>query len=401
MTKSNSDAETKRLKALEDLGILGSEAEQQFDDLVLLASQIYKVPIAAISFIAEDYQWFKAKVGLDVSETSRDVSFCGHAIHDVNVFEITDAELDARFVDNPLVTNSPKIRFYAGAPLIDSHGFALGTLCVIDDQPRHLTEEQKKGLAALGRLVTSHIEMRKWAQLIKQQQSQLVQVSRMAALGQLAGGVAHEINTPLGSLALGLGMLEEKVSEVEKPNVARLNRAVFQISKIVNNLLSFSGEINTDDLIKGDLREIIQDSLSLCKERYKANGVEVRVDLSVTERAIILKLQPVRLSKAILSLLNNAYDAVMTSPTEKWIKISAVELENEVQLLISDAGSRMKAEVQEKMMEPFFTTKGIGKGMGLGLSDAKGIMEKHNGRLVYLPEMPNTTFALVFPKIKN
>ncbi len=155
------DNEKERLKALESYSILDTEAEREFDRLTELASLICNVPISLISLIDKDRQWFKSKTGLDVPETHRDISFCQYAIKEENVFEITDATKDGRFKNNPLVTGEPNIRFYAGYPLIDPNGFALGTLCVIDREPRILSAEQQKALALLGKEVVSQILARR------------------------------------------------------------------------------------------------------------------------------------------------------------------------------------------------------------------------------------------------
>lgn len=128
--------ETERLEFLKSLNILDSLPEQSFDTITSLASDICKTPIATISLVDDSRQWFKSKVGLNASETPRDISFCGHAILGQKIFEVPNALDDDRFCDNPLVTGEPNIRFYAGIPLISSNQYALGTLCVIDNKPR-------------------------------------------------------------------------------------------------------------------------------------------------------------------------------------------------------------------------------------------------------------------------
>jgi len=153
--------ERERLKALLRYEILDTDSERHFDDLTLLASHICQTPIALVSLVDKDRQWFKARVGLSVSETSRDVSFCAHAILQPNLFIVPDATEDARFADNPLVTSEPKIRFYAGMPLFTSDGkHALGTLCVIDRVPRELSATQKEEIEALARQVQALLELR-------------------------------------------------------------------------------------------------------------------------------------------------------------------------------------------------------------------------------------------------
>lgn len=153
--------EAERLKALHQYKILDTNPEQAFDDLTLIASQICGVPIALISLVDEDRQWFKSRVGVEIQETSRSVSFCAHAIHQQGIFTVADALNDARFRDNPLVKGAPHIRFYAGAPITTQDGYALGTLCVIDYVPRQLTDDQNNALQALQRQVTAQLELRR------------------------------------------------------------------------------------------------------------------------------------------------------------------------------------------------------------------------------------------------
>ena len=160
--------DTARVAALQKYAILDSEPEQAFDDLTLLASYVCKTPIALISLVDENRQWFKSKVGLSASETSRDIAFCSMAIQHPDVFVVPDTLQDERFRTNPLVTSEPNIRFYAGAPLINEDGYALGTLCVIDCTPRELGADQEAALKALSRLVLAQMEFRRNLTLLKE-----------------------------------------------------------------------------------------------------------------------------------------------------------------------------------------------------------------------------------------
>jgi hypothetical protein len=157
-----------RVSALQKYAILDSEPEQAFDDLTLLASYVCKTSMALISLIDEDRQWFKAKVGISATETSRDIAFCSTAIQQPDVFVVPDALQDERFRTNPLVVSEPKIRFYAGVPLINEDGYALGTLCVIDRTPRDLAPDQEAALKALSRLVLMQMEFRRNLMLLKE-----------------------------------------------------------------------------------------------------------------------------------------------------------------------------------------------------------------------------------------
>jgi len=163
MTAPAKSNEARRLKVLWQYEILDTVPEEVFDDLTELAARICEAPIALISLIDEDRQWFKSKVGVTINETSRDISFCAHAIKQTDLFIIPDATQDLRFANNPLVISDPKIRFYAGAPLITPDGHALGTLCVIDKVPRELRLEQKQALRVLARHVMTQLELRRHA----------------------------------------------------------------------------------------------------------------------------------------------------------------------------------------------------------------------------------------------
>ncbi|MBC7503191.1 MAG: PAS domain-containing protein [Herminiimonas sp.] len=155
--------EIARLSALNRYDILDSPDEAEFDDLTKLASQICETPIALITFLDGSRQWFKSRVGVELNEAPRDISFCGHTILGDTIFEIGDASADERFFDNPLVTGDPNIRFYAGAPMITPDGYRLGTLCVLDRKPRVMSDNQRSALAALSRQAMRHLESRRAA----------------------------------------------------------------------------------------------------------------------------------------------------------------------------------------------------------------------------------------------
>lgn len=161
--------EKQRLESLRSYHILDTLAEQAYDDLVLIASTICQTPIALLSLVDEHRQFIKANVGLPVKETSRDVAFCAHAILDTKPMIVEDAHKDARFVHNPLVTGDPHIRFYAGVPLVNGEGHALGTICAIDRVPRELTDQQRRALEALSRQVLAQLELRRAVDELKKE----------------------------------------------------------------------------------------------------------------------------------------------------------------------------------------------------------------------------------------
>jgi diguanylate cyclase (GGDEF)-like protein len=151
--------ETARLMSLHSLRIMDTPSEERYDRLTRMAKRLFGVQIALVSLVDSDRQWFKSKQGLDACETSRAISFCGHAILKSDVFVVSDAAADVRFADNPLVTGAPFIRFYAGCPIRDPNGFNIGTLCIIDPAPREMSEDDIDALRDMAEMVEDEIKV--------------------------------------------------------------------------------------------------------------------------------------------------------------------------------------------------------------------------------------------------
>ena len=236
--------ESDRLVALDRYKILDTLPEQVYEDLTQLAADICGTPIALISLVDKDRQWFKSRVGLDATETPRDISFCGHAIAAKATLNIPDARQDPRFADNPLVASDPNIRFYAGVPLITHDNFALGTLCAIDTQTRNLTDTQIRQLEALSRLVVNQLELRLNR---SSTESQLDQVSNLKQAILDSAGFAIIATDLEGTIQSFNITAERMLGYAESEVVSKTSPAIFhEFNEIASQAQYLSQELNTN-----------------------------------------------------------------------------------------------------------------------------------------------------------
>lgn len=229
--------EESRLEALREYGILDTLPESDYDSITHLASAIAKVPISLISLIDDERQWFKSHKGLEATETPREYAFCAHAIMDPDkVFKVEDARLDDRFADNPLVTGDPCVIFYTGVPLVNPEGHALGTLCVIDNSPRKLNDEQIDGLRILGRQVVQLLELRKKTRQLEQQN---------ARLRKFTENVADDLQSPMRRIGLFaetlLSVYAEKLDDEGADILRHLSESSKSLRRMIDELLEEKG----------------------------------------------------------------------------------------------------------------------------------------------------------------
>lgn len=244
-------------------------------------------------------------------------------------------------------------------------------------------------------------ELKNAQKTIKEHQSIIIAEARMAEVGAISGGLAHEINNPLGIIQLEAGLLKMHADEAGfdiasvKKSAERIENTAHRIAKVIKGLRTFAGDSDSTTFRKVTLYSIFEISLGLCQQKFKSLGVSLEVE--EISPAIEIDCLPVEISQVIYNILSNALDAALKVES-KWVKIGILDSLNEVEISFLDSGQGISSETRDKIFLPFFTTKEIGKGMGLGLSISKGIVEKHRGTLKLDTTSPQTRFVLRLPK---
>lgn len=369
-----------RIAALRRYEILDSAPEEAFERITRLAQRLFDVPIALVSLVDVDRQWFKSCIGLDTRSTSRDVSFCAHAILGDDVLIVPDATLDPRFVDNPDVLGGPKIRFYAGAPLKTGDGASLGTLCVIDDHPRAgLSAPQRQTLADLARIVVDEMELRLALRRSVEREEELrrakaVAEEASAAKSAFLSRMSHEFRTPLNAILGFVQLLQgEDLTPDQKEDLAHMRRAGDQLLHLLTETLDLSR------LESGEVRLTIEDAalapIVVAAERAAVGAERVHVDVDPDLRVLADVRQ---LEDVLAEVVRNALTHAGTAAT---VTVTAARRGGVVDVFVSDDGSGIDPDDLERLFAPFERGTGDTPGIGLGLALAQRSLEAMAGSL--------------------
>jgi len=240
-------------------------------------------------------------------------------------------------------------------------------------------------------------------QAIENSRAQLMMNAKMSALGEMAGGIAHEINTPLAVIQIRTNQLQECLKEsplnikLMDSSLKSIEQTVKKISTIINGLRSFARDGHKDPFTTNSISKIIEDTFILCKERFKHHSVQLNFEAT---QDVEISCRPGEISQVLLNFLNNAFDAI-EHLNEKWITVALSATKTDAVISITDSGSGIPLDIQKKLAEPFFTTKEVGKGTGLGLSISKGIIDSHQGSITIDNSSKNTKFDIKIPLLQN
>lgn len=374
--------EQQRINALHKLNILDSEREKEYDDLVELASMICNTPIALISLIDEKRQWFKSSIGLDVCETELEISFCNNAIkHEGDIFEIPDARTDNHFKNNPLTFSDNPVVFYAGVPLRYQENYVLGTLCVIDHEPRLLTDMQRKALTNIAHQVVKLFEIRNNNNGLRETQKLLRE--KNSQLKNFAGVVSHDMKMPLASMILTIDMLKTKYASILDESgmdyLRNLKGSAFRLSDYVTNILAhYESDSITEEnsLERFEINELLEDIVEMLdiKEDCEINFPRTNQEINCNRIA---------LEQIFLNLIGNAIK--YNDKHNIVIDLQVEEDEVYYHFTVRDNGMGIPKEEQHKIFDLFSTAaekdRRGHKGNGIGLSTVKKLIHNLGGSI--------------------
>ena len=373
--------EVERLQKLYTLGILDTEQESDFDYITKLAAYICNTPVALVTLVDEDRQWFKSKVGMSICETSRESSFCAHAILTPNeILEIPDATKDVRFIDNPLTKIDEPVIFYAGVPLLLKNGTAMGSLCVIDHKPKKLTDDQREALITLAKQVERLFELRLVNNQLEQTKASLTKHNTL--LQDFAGTVSHDLKMPLANLILTSDILKKKydkqLDDSGKNYLGYLKKSSMSMSTYITNILTHyeSTAYDKDDAHEFMLNDSLEDLVDLLNINYEC-------EVHFPETNIELRCNRSALDQIFLNLIGNSLK--YNDKDHTVISINVTENNTHFEFSVRDNGRGIEEDKVDSIFTLFSTVGHLDKngerGHGIGLSTVQKLVENLGGTI--------------------
>lgn len=391
--------ESQRLKSLQSFNILDTLEEQEYDAITRIAADICNTPIALVSLVDKDRQWFKSHYGLNATETPRELAFCAHAINTPEkVLLVKDANMDKRFYDNPLVTGGPKVQFYAGAPLNTINGESIGTLCVIDTKPRlEFTDRQLTSLKDLANQVMAQLELRK--QVINQEIINQELQNKNKQLKNLSHRLAHDMKTPLLGINSLLGFIKEDYSELLKeteiPNYLKIIETKVEfMESLINGIINFI-TITNDDIVISSFN-ISKQIKEVLEEQLESKGVILNLENCDHNINHSIKI----FNQIFYDFMSNSIK--FSNETAPIISISFSENKDFYSFIYEDNGPGIPKEYWRKVFYLFEKLNvEDSKSTGIGLTTIKSLVKKLGGTIKIdnrLDQKPGVRFTFSIAK---
>lgn len=383
-----------RLRALSDYRVLDTPPEQVFDNLTRMATEIFRVPIALVSLVDEERQWFKSRVGLDVSETPRAHAFCDHAIRGDGPMVVKDATGDPRFVDNPLVTGEPGIRFYAGVPLRTPEGHGLGTLCLIDRVPRDLDPGKLRLLERLADQARIELEIRRRLAMLEERLSAQREHQRSREL--LASMVVHDLRSPLSaviSLASTIDAGDDGSREALDDLLTEAERMRHMLTDVLDVCLEEVGELRLRP-VRLELRELVERVARRFRRQAGLRGQSLLLELPGDPIPLTADLHLVE--RVVVNLVGNALDH---GPPGRAVTVAARAEGGRARIEVRDEGAPIPEEARERIFQPFqrLDAAAFRRGHGLGLAFCRLATAAHGGSVRIAPSANGNVFDVDLP----
>lgn len=393
--------EQKRQIAVEEYGLLDTLPEKDFDIITSLVASICDVPVALVTLLDADRNFLKSHYGVPINQSPRDTSFCGHAILDPSeIFLVEDAREDERFIGNPVVTEQGMV-FYAGVPLINKAGFALGTLCIFDTKPRTLNKKQKDALTGLAHQVMNLFEERKRNSALVELHGELER--RNEELKSFAGVISHDMKMPLSNMIITADILkakyDNKIDEKGQEYLAYLKSSSFTLSNYISGLLAHyeSDKITSEHKDTFDIHHLLEEIVDLL-------NINVDCEINFPEENIDINCNRSALEQILLNLIGNSLK--YNDKDEIIIDISCYVKDEFYHFSLSDNGMGIPEDKQKEIFNLFSTVGNVdrngNKGHGIGLSTVQKLINNLGGEISVDSKLGiGTTFKFSIARIKS